>query len=97
MRTWFILLGGMIVWAVHFLSLFILASVFESGMIARAGVGLLTLGCAATDAALLVLCWRAIRRSGTDSLVRWIGSLGAVMVGLSLVAVVWQSMPALFG
>ena len=57
MRPWFILLGGMIVWAVHFLALFILASVFESGMIARAGVGLLTLGCAATDAALLVLCW----------------------------------------
>ena len=95
MRAWLILLGGLIIWAVHFFSLYILASVFGSTMTARVGTALITTACLAANGAILALILRDGRL--VDGLDRWIGSGGAVGAGLSLVAVVWQGLPALIG
>ncbi len=97
MRLWLILLGGMIVWAVHFFALYALASIFASTIAMRAGVVLVTTACVAADGALLLASAGMIRGGRSDDVARWTGSLGAFMAGLSLLAVVWQGLPALLG
>ena len=97
MRPWLIITGGMLVWAVHFLALYVLASIFGSTMVARLGVGSFTILGIAADGALLVACWQQIRNPASNSLGRWTGSLGIMTAELSLVAVAWQGLPALLG
>ena len=92
MRAWLIMLGGMIVWTAHFFALYALASVFGSGATARLGTALVTLACLAADLALLKLCLRLIRRDRDLQ-----GSLGAFGAALSIVAVLWQGLPAAIG
>ena len=43
MRAWLFILGGLIVWTVHFFGLYVLASVFPDMAIARVLAGFLTL------------------------------------------------------
>lgn len=92
MRSWLYLLGGLIVWTIHFFALWMISSVILSVPIARIVVAAVTIACLAADAALLVVLTR--KRTG-DDLERWIRSLGLMGVCLSLVAVTWQGLPAL--
>ena len=95
MRAWLLLLGGMVVWTVHFFTLYGLGSVFESTMPARVGTALITFACLGADAWLLRLCVRTARSHGVETVVGWPARLGAPLVLLSLVSVAWQGLPAL--
>lgn len=93
MRAWSILLGGLAVWAVHFFVLYGVGSVLPGRSEARWLVLGLTLPALAVDAMILrKTIWPKDR---TDPLDRWILQLGATGASVSLVAVVWQSVPAL--
>lgn len=95
MRAWALFLGGLLIWAAHFFMLYAIASLFLSAITARVLTGVATV--AAIGAEVWMLLWaRARLRNERDGLDRWMAGLALIMAGLSLVAVVWQGMPALF-
>ncbi|MBA3576806.1 MAG: hypothetical protein H0W39_04210 [Sphingomonas sp.] len=93
MRSWALLLGGLLVWAAHFFSAYAFASIFPGTDLAR----WLTL--AATAAALLAdaaILWLALlSRAAADELDRWWARVSAGGAALSFVAVAWQAFPAI--
>ena len=101
MRAWGFMLGGLIIWAVHLLGVYGVASLAD--VVARAdapasrlGVGALTLACGAGDIVLLVTAWRRARVAAGD-LAPFAASLAGLGAGLSLIAVIWQGLPAILG
>ena len=95
MRTWAFLLGGLIVWAAHFFLLYAIASVLPGTSLARWLSLVATIPAVAADAALLWLAAALRLRRGPDELHDWTIDLGAVGAMLSLVAVLWQALPAI--
>ena len=95
MRVWAFMLGGMIVWTVHFFALYIVASIFLTTPLSRILTGLITLACLAADGVLLAWAARLLRGGGSDQFGRWQLRLAALMAAVSLVAVFWQGLPAL--
>jgi len=97
MKAWLQLTGGLLIWAAHFLGIYLIASVGEVVAAAadpgwRLG-GLVFSGvCALAEAALLTALIRAAPREGAPGFGRSIGVLGAV---LGLIGIVWQSLPNL--
>lgn len=98
MRAWVFMLGGLAVWALHFAGVYGIASVADvagsaEAPAARLAVAALTAACAAADGALLLA---ARRRAGSakDSLDRFAASAAGLSAGVSLVAVLWQGLPA---
>lgn len=88
MRSWRILLGGLIVWAFHFFGLYAIAEFAPN----RVLVGALTVACLAADLWLL-LRTRSLRI--TDDFSAWRRSVALGGAALSVVAVSWQALPAL--
>ena len=102
MRAWFFLLGGMTVWAVHFMGAYAIASIADvaaeaDAPAARWSVGAFTLACLAADGLILAAVVRGLRRATGDGLDQWILSVGGLGAALSLLAVFWQGLPALVG
>lgn len=95
MRTWSFLLGGLLVWTVHFFGIYIFASVWLDTMVTRVLTLVLTLLCLAADAVLLHAAARALRKIPADELDRWIALVAALGVALSCLAVLWQGLPGL--
>lgn len=93
MRPWTILLGGLAIWAAHFFALYGIASVLPGRAEARWLAVAITLPALAADGLILGRILGRERRLG--QLDRWISRVGASGAALSLVAVVWQSVPAL--
>jgi hypothetical protein len=91
MKPWAILLGGLGVWAAHFLAVYLIASLFPGSPAARWLTVAATAAALPADGAIL---WIALR-SRAGELESWIGELGAVGAALSLVAVLWQGSPGL--
>ncbi|MFC0205858.1 hypothetical protein [Novosphingobium soli] len=87
MSTWFILLGGLLVWTVHFFGLYAIAEIAPSPL----AVAALTLPCLLADAALLVRLRRLPARDGFGA---WRRSVALGGTAISLVAVCWQALPA---
>lgn len=89
MRDWGVMLGGLIVWTLHFLVIYGLASVADvsdpalRSLWSIAGVGATALGLAT----LVWIGYRATRRPG---LVHLLGIGGCILSG---VAIVFQSLP----
>ena len=101
MRSWLFLLGGLLVWAAHFIGVYAIVSVAD--VVARANApaaltvaGLFTLVCALADGWLLRLAWRRARSAG-DSTDRFVATLAGLGAGVSLIAVLWQGFPVLIG
>ena len=95
MSKWALLLGGLTIWAAHFFLLYGFASIFPGRELARILSLVVTVPALAADAALL---WAAAARAIVrDELDRWIYDVSAIGAGLSFIAVVWQSLPALMG
>ena len=92
MRTWLILLGGLLVWTAHFFGIYIAASLFPGTEIARWLTGALTL---AALGALAVLGWRTSPIAG-DGLSSWLSTLSLAGIALAAVAVLYQGVTALF-
>lgn len=93
MRAWLFLVGGMIVWAAQFFTLYAIASVLGSSGVARVLTGVATLAALAADAVLLRGALAA--RHDDDPVRRWHASFAALLAAISLVAVAWQGLPAL--
>lgn len=93
MRSWFLLLGGLLVWTVHFFGLYAIAEVVGATATGRGVVLGLTGLCVAADVLILL---RAIRIGVVDGFSRWLRSVAMLGAALSLVAVAWQALPALW-
>lgn len=91
MRSWLILLGGLLLWAIHFFALYAIGEFAADGMASRLAVGLLTMVLLTADI-LLILWIRHRRRSGFS---RWRDQVGMLGALLAAVAIVWQGLPAL--
>jgi hypothetical protein len=95
MRTWRFLLGGLVVWTVHFFGAYAIASIFpERVLVARLLAGALTLGCLAALVWLTRRSIAAIRRE-SDELFGWAALLATLLNAIALVAVLWQAFPIL--
>lgn len=95
------MLGGLAVWALHFGGVYLIASIFD--VVDRAdafGSRLTVLGftaaCLAANAAILALIVRH-PRDPEDEVEGWMLAVGGLGAGFSLVAVVWQGLPAVIG
>ncbi len=102
MARWAWMLGGLIVWAVHFLGIYIIASIGD--VVERADAlgwrmaGLAFSGlCVAVVAVLLFWSLRRLRRGGDEPNWRFREQLAALGAFVSLVAIVWQALPTLIG
>lgn len=92
MRAWAYLLSGLIVWTVHFFALYAIGSVFLTTTIARVLVLIVSAACLTVDAMLLV---RALHSAKDEPFERWTRGIAVPGLGISLVAVTWQALPAL--
>lgn len=88
MRNWLILLGGPVVWTVHFFGLYAIAEIMPHvGLVL-----LLSLICIAANLWLLHR-GRQIRADSPFITWQWSVAMGGALV--SLIAVCWQALPAL--
>lgn len=94
MRAWALILGGLIVWAVQFFTLYVIASIFPDSVLARAVSAIVTIAAVAADILILRLCVRFLRSPGRDEFDTWMLCLALLGAGISLVAIVWQGLPA---
>ena len=99
MGRWLLLLGGLIVWAIHFLGVYGIASVADvveeaDTPAALWSIAAFTLLCAGGDLAIGTIALRRARASD-DGLDRFIHRGGAWCAALSLIAVIWQGLPIL--
>lgn len=98
MKTWAWMLGGLTVWAVHFVGVYLVSSVADvvataddAGwrMAALAFSGL----CALIAAGLVWASVRRLNRRGPG----FPDQMAALGSGVSLIAIVWQALPTLIG
>jgi len=94
MRAWASLLGGLIVWAIHFFALYFAASIFLTSALTRAITAAVTLLCLAAAAWLTWRAWRR-RQAHDDGFAQWSDGIAILSGGVALIAVVWQGLPAL--
>lgn len=94
MRAWAHLLGGMLVWTVHFFTLYGIGSIFLTTTLARVLVVIVTLLCLAAAGWLLRSALRAGREEA-DEFTGWKHRIAALVAGIALVAILWQGFPAL--
>lgn len=96
MRPWIFMLGGLIVWAAHFSALYGIYSIAHVALgradhpTALGAAAAATLAAAAAD---LLMLHAAVRRGG-DAFTALLAGGGAA---ISLIAVIWQGLTALFG
>lgn len=103
MARWLFLLGGMLVWAIHFSGAYGIASLGAvagdaESPAARIAIGLLTLSCLAVDGLLIAMAvraWVPAMPPGEGELVLFWRSLGGTGAAMSIAAVAWQGLPAL--
>lgn len=92
MRGWAILLSGLVVWSEHFFFLYAVASTLPGVPWTRIVVIAATLVAVVTN----LLIFRTVRvLSSDDPVDRWIAQGARLGALLSLIAVLWQAMPAI--
>lgn len=97
MRAWGVMLGGLLVWAVHFLGVYGAASIadlapHQAGFWRGVAV-VFTLACLAALWPVFVRARRDAAKAGEPAdLVGQLGQIGAV---LAAIAIVWQGLPVL--
>lgn len=93
MRSWLSLLGGLVIWAVHFLGSYLIASALPGTTTARWLVLVLT-GLCLSAALVLLARARERLRCTTDELRGWMLVLTGSGYSLVIVAMVFQALPA---
>ena len=93
MRRWSLLLGGLLVWAAHFFTLYAIASIFPGTQTARI-LAIAVTGLALAASIAIISSALAARRRDEDALDAWIADVGLVGGALSFVSVLWQGAPA---
>lgn len=101
MKAWAWMMGGLLVWAAHFLGVYSLASLADVVATAddpfwRAITLAFSLVCAAAAAVLFWLAVARLRRAQTEDL-RFQDQLAALGAGIGLVAICWQALPTVVG
>jgi len=92
MTSWLILLGGLLLWALHFFGLYAIGEFGNDDRTARIAVLSLTLVVLLADAALLA---RMLRRPGAAGFSGWRDRFGIGGAILAALAICWQALPAL--
>jgi hypothetical protein len=97
MRRWFLLLGGPLIWAAHFLAIYAVTSIWyiaAGATDATARIVIVSLSAAALVATgfVTVVALRQPRHDSIDSFLRTVAAVGAI---LAAIAVTWQTLPAL--
>lgn len=95
MRSWLILLGGLLIWTADFFALYGVASIFPGLEIARYLTLAITAVAAAAATWLLLRMLTRMRDPASDELADWIPKLAAAEAALALVAILYQGAPAL--
>jgi hypothetical protein len=98
MRRWLFLLGGLIVWATHFTGVYALGSLAAIRDPAEDGAWravLLAFSVVCAGAAAMLAVRAAMLSAAGDAPHRFKGRVAAMGAALSLVAIVWQTLPAL--
>lgn len=95
MRSWLLLLGGLLIWAADFFALYGVASIFPGMEVARYLSLAVTAIAAAAAAWLLLRMLARMRSPASDELADWIPKLAAAEAALALVAILYQGAPAL--
>ena len=93
-RSWGLLLGGLLVWAADFFLLYAIASIFLDTRIAQVLALLVTLAALAANGLLFLLNWRQVRSPDSDY-DGWIARIGLLGAAISALAVLWQGFPAI--
>ena len=94
MRTWLVLLSGLLVWTAHFFGVYGAASLFPGSVVAHWLTGLLTLS---GLGALAFLALPLLRRRGAGDrgeLSHWIDGVALLGIALAGVAILYQGVPA---
>ena len=101
MLRWAWMLGGLIVWTVHFMGVYAIASLGD--VVTRADdplwrmIGLaFSIGCLLTAVGLALLAARRVRRSGGEA-AGFGDQLALLGAGVAAVAIVWQALPTVIG
>ena len=101
MRRWAWMLGGLIVWTVHFMGVYGIASLAD--LVSEADdplwrmIGLaFSAACLIAALTVMVVALRRTRRPADPS-VRFGDQLALLGGGLATVAIVWQALPTLIG
>ncbi|HYC97613.1 hypothetical protein [Brevundimonas sp.] len=101
MRRWAWMLGGLIVWTVHFMGIYAIASLAD--VVSRADdpawrmAGLAFSGaCLLMALAIAARAARRLRRT-TDPSTRFGDQLALLGGGVAAVAIVWQALPTVIG
>lgn len=95
MRGWVFLLGGLLIWTMHFFTLYAAASIFLTSTISRIITLIVTAACLAADALLIWYTVPKLRAGIEDETNRWMVLIAALGAAISFVAVLWQGLPAL--
>ncbi len=103
MMRWIFLLGGLLVWGLHFGAVYGLASIGAvagdaEGPWVRLGIAAVTLLGLVADAACLSVAlvgWRPAMPPGEADVVSLWRTVGGVGAAVSFAAVMWQGLPAL--
>lgn len=101
MRRWAWMLGGLIVWTVHFMGVYAIASLAD--VVARAddpmwrmiGLGF-SVACLAAAVGLAIVAARRVRRR-SDPATGFGDQLALLGAGVAAVAIIWQALPTLIG
>lgn len=102
MLRWVWMLGGLILWAIHFLGVYVIASIGD--VVDRAdalgwrmaGLGF-SVVCAAAAAILIALSLARLRRGEDDPDWRFREHLAVLGAAIALVSIIWQALPTLIG
>lgn len=92
MKSWLILLSGLLIWAAHFFLLYGIGEFVGSGRGARIAVAVATFGAAGF---ITATGWRIFAGRPADGFAAWRRHLALAGLFLGAVAIVWQSLPAL--
>ncbi|MFT4956234.1 MAG: hypothetical protein ACI8U3_002639 [Brevundimonas sp.] len=100
MKRWGYILGGLIVWTVHFLGVYVIASVGDVAAdadhpLSRAAVGIFTLICLIAAGGLTVAAARRWRRGGDE--MGFENIIAATGGAISAISILWQGLPAVVG
>ncbi len=91
MRSWGLLLGGLIVWTVHFFALYGTASILLTTPLARLLTLAISLACLAANA----LLFRWMVRAEDTGIDPWVKKIALYAIGVSTLAILWQALPGL--
>lgn len=101
MKTWAWMLGGLIVWSIHFIGVYLISSVADVVATAddpawRWGALAFSALCLLAAGGLLAIAGRRLARS-SDAGVRFPDQIAGCGAGVAAIAIAWQALPTLVG